>query len=90
MPTLDDTTSEAIASAALTAFAELDAAAANAATAAADAAYAAYIAAGGADDAADELPPDSQLESFYDVDTAVWTLRRIPSSPPECAATDAA
>ncbi len=35
-----------------------------------------------ADDAADELPPDSQFESFYDVDSGTWTLRRIPSSPP--------
>lgn len=90
MPTLDDTTSEAIASAALAAFAELDAADAAAASAAADAAYAAYIAAGAAGDAADELPPDSQLESFYEEDTGVWTLRCIPSSPPECEATDAA
>ena len=31
---------------------------------------------------ADELPPDSQFESFYDEDSGTWTLRRIPSSPP--------
>jgi len=35
----------------------------------------------GADDAG-ELPTDSQFESFYDVDSGTWTLRRIPSSPP--------
>ncbi len=35
-----------------------------------------------ADDDADELPPDSQFESFYDADSGTWTLRRIPSSPP--------
>jgi hypothetical protein len=33
-------------------------------------------------DDAEELPPDSQFESFYDKDSAAWTLRRIPSSPP--------
>jgi hypothetical protein len=38
--------------------------------------------------AADELPPDSQFESFYDQDSGAWTLRRIPSSPPTCAAED--
>ncbi|HSO35486.1 MAG TPA: hypothetical protein VLT33_23315 [Labilithrix sp.] len=36
-------------------------------------------------DDADELPPDSQFESFYDLESATWTLRRIPSSPPACA-----
>jgi hypothetical protein len=35
-----------------------------------------------ADADADELPPDSQFESFYDKDSGAWTLRRIPSSPP--------
>ena len=30
----------------------------------------------------DELPPDSHFESFYDLDSGHWTLRRIPSSPP--------
>ena len=35
----------------------------------------------GADDAG-ELPTDSQFESFYDLDSGMWTLRRIPSSPP--------
>ena len=35
-------------------------------------------------DDAEELPPDSQFESFYDSDADVWSLRRIPSSPPSC------
>jgi hypothetical protein len=39
---------------------------------------------------ADELPPDSQFESFYDNDSGTWTLRRIPSTPPACADDDAA
>jgi len=42
-----------------------------------------------ADDDAEELPPDSQFESFYDHATKTWTLRRIPSTPP-CANDDAA
>ena len=42
------------------------------------------------DEADDELPPDSQFESFYDADSGTWTLRRIPSSPPACGAEDAA
>ena len=36
----------------------------------------------------DEPPPDSQFESFYDAESGVWTLRRIPSSPPACGAED--
>ena len=45
----------------------------------------------GTDDAeaANALPPDSVFESFYDPDSGTWTLRRIPSSPPACAAEDA-
>ena len=38
---------------------------------------------------ADELPPDSEFESFYDNDSGVWTLRRISSNPPTCASDDA-
>lgn len=38
---------------------------------------------------AEELPPDSQFESFYDKDSGTWTLRRIPSSPPPCAEPEA-
>jgi hypothetical protein len=38
----------------------------------------------------DEVPPDSQFESFYDNDSGTWTLRRIPSTPPACADDDAA
>lgn len=41
-----------------------------------------------ASEAADELSPDSQFESFYDQGSGAWTLRRIPSSPPTCAAED--
>ncbi|MDB4946122.1 MAG: hypothetical protein JWP97_5656 [Labilithrix sp.] len=36
---------------------------------------------------ADELPADSQFESFYDEAKQAWTLRRIPSAPP-CALPD--
>jgi hypothetical protein len=39
-------------------------------------------------DDADELPPDLPFESFYDKDSATWTLRRIKSSPPTCAPDD--
>lgn len=35
-------------------------------------------------DELDEPPPDSQFESFYDEESGVWTLRRIPSAPPLC------
>ena len=42
------------------------------------------------DELDDELPPDSQFESFYDEESGVWTLRRIPSTPPACGAEDAA
>lgn len=38
-----------------------------------------------ASDDAEELPPDSQFESFYDSESGTWTLRRIPSTPPACA-----
>jgi hypothetical protein len=31
---------------------------------------------------------DSQFESFFDAESGVWTLRRIPSSPPTCGAED--
>jgi hypothetical protein len=37
---------------------------------------------------ADESPPDSQFESFYDAESGEWTLRRIPSSPPVSGAED--
>jgi len=30
----------------------------------------------------DELAPDSQFESFFDEESRVWSLRRIPSRPP--------
>lgn len=36
---------------------------------------------------ADELPQDSQFESFFDELKGTWTLRRIPSAPP-CALPD--
>ena len=39
-------------------------------------------------DAVEEPAPDSQFESFYDEESGVWTLRRIPSSPPSCAVED--
>jgi hypothetical protein len=40
------------------------------------------------DELDDEPAPDSQFESFYDEESGVWTLRRIPSSPPACGAED--
>jgi hypothetical protein len=39
-------------------------------------------------DETEEPGPDSQFESFYDAESGVWTLRRIPSSPPACGAED--
>lgn len=39
-------------------------------------------------DESEELAPDSQFESFYDRDSGAWTLRRIPSSPPEAGDCD--
>jgi hypothetical protein len=42
------------------------------------------------DDDTEELPPDSQFESFYDSDADVWSLRRIPSCPPFPCAEEAA
>jgi hypothetical protein len=39
-------------------------------------------------EAAEEPAPDSQFESFYDQESGVWTLRRIPSSPPPCDVQD--
>ncbi|MDB5217913.1 MAG: hypothetical protein JWO86_5840 [Myxococcaceae bacterium] len=41
-------------------------------------------------DADDDLSPESQFESFYDADSATWSLRRIPTAPPPCAAEEAA
>jgi hypothetical protein len=40
------------------------------------------------DELDDEPPPDSQFESFYDEESGVWTLRRIPSAPPAYGAED--
>lgn len=40
-------------------------------------------------DSDEDLPRDSQFESFYDKDSGTWTLRRIPSNPPPCGADDA-
>ena len=41
-------------------------------------------------DETEELPPDSQFESFYDDDSGTWTLRRVPSTPPARVDDDAA
>ena len=30
-----------------------------------------------------EAPPDSQFESYYDAESGHWSLRRVPSSPPD-------
>ncbi|MBX3189071.1 MAG: hypothetical protein KF819_18765 [Labilithrix sp.] len=32
---------------------------------------------------AHDVAPDSQFESYFDADSGVWSLRRIPSTPPE-------
>jgi hypothetical protein len=31
----------------------------------------------------DELSPDSEFESYFDRDSGAWSLRRIPTSPPQ-------
>lgn len=37
-----------------------------------------------ADDALEhDAAPDSQFESYFEAATGAWTLRRIPSTPPE-------
>lgn len=41
-----------------------------------------------ATDDTEDLPPESQFESFYDDDSGTWTLRRIPTTPPACANAD--
>jgi hypothetical protein len=35
-----------------------------------------------------DVAPDSQFESYFDTDSGVWSLRRIPTSPPPLASAE--